>query len=134
MLGAGLELVVETFLPNDPAFRSDQTYKASINGSGTRALLTNYKWLIPVFVVYLLGLGCMYVLYMVGVLSLWQRGRIALAYILTTWPAYILLVSAHQGYYRYRLPLLPFLVAGMAVGICWLRQRRRLTKDQIKQH
>lgn len=126
LAGHGLELPAEFFMSDENSFQANTTYGEAIKGAGTRALLKSFPVLIPLLILYLIVLGFVYIMYMWGLWKLFQQKMIAKGFLLLSGPLYLLAVSSHQGYHRYRIPLLPFLFAGAAMGIsAWLTRMKK---------
>lgn len=85
-------------------------------GSGTRNLLRANPWLWGPQLLYMVFLGGLYFLAGAGALALWRSGRRAECAFLVYAALYFFLMASTQGYYRYRLPALPFLCALAAAG------------------
>lgn len=114
--GSGIDMVVELFRGVQP--EAIQAGKASeiISGDGTLSLLKRYPALIPLQVIYMLFLLGAYICFLKGGWKLFMSGKKGLALIYTV-PFFVLIaIAAHQGYYRFRLPLIPFIAFGAAVS------------------
>lgn len=119
--GTGLEMLVR-WRGVGWASADDPSLKP---GVGTLALLTRHPWLIPMQVLYTIALAALYAAAAVGLLLLARDGRRREVLLLAGGVLYFLLLSAPQGYYRYRIPLLPFLAAAAAPAVASWQSRRR---------
>jgi hypothetical protein len=112
--GTGIDMALELFHQSETDVVQSGKARVAIAGSGTLALLKRYPALIPVQMAYMLFLLASYVLFFKGGVELFFNGEKKLALILTI-PFFILIaIAAHQGYYRFRLPLMPFVAFGAA--------------------
>lgn len=121
--GTGLELLTDAFAQ---PVTTETSSAETLRGAGTKALLRHFPVLIPILLIYLAMLAALYGFYGIGIRALITKRLHALAYLLVASPLYFLVVSSHQGYYRYRIPLLPFLMAGAAIGLAaWMDNREK---------
>jgi hypothetical protein len=109
--GSGFELVLP-FLGAKPPDPVPATLYVS--GHGTFALWRAYRIFFPMTLLYLAFLGIIYSGFFVGVHRFWQCGEKSFALYLAGGALYFMLIAAHQGYYRYRIPMMPFLACGVA--------------------
>jgi hypothetical protein len=79
-----------------------------------QALVHQHRWTLPLQALYLLGLGLVYFLSITGCRALWKSGLRWEAYLLAIGALYLLAVASHQGYSRFRIPMIPFLAAAAA--------------------
>lgn len=112
--GTGLEMLVE-WVGKKPAV--DAEFKPQVSGQGTLSLMNRYPWLIPIQLAYMAALAGLYLMWVAGVIRLWRAGQHEQALLLLGGALYFLALSSTQGYYRYRIPLMPFLAvsAGLAL-------------------
>ena len=115
LCGTGLEMIPELVAPSFKFEPGDQSNNADISGVGMLSLLKRLPVLIPVQLLYMGMLGTLYVFYFNGLWNLWKLGQKRQALFLLIGPLYFVAVSCHQGYYRYRIPLMPFLAAGASL-------------------
>lgn len=81
------------------------------------AMLKHDPWLIPLQAIYAVALLAIYGYFVLGVQKMWKTGAKLDATLWVAGVLYLLLVSSHQGYSRFRIPLMPFLAAGCAVAL-----------------
>ncbi|MBI5743938.1 MAG: glycosyltransferase family 39 protein [Elusimicrobia bacterium] len=81
---------------------------------GTIALVRAYPWAAALKLAYLLFLLFFYWSAARGLRNLWREGRRAEAGCLLAGTLYFLALSSYQGYYRFRIPMLPLLAAAAA--------------------
>ncbi|MBI3549016.1 MAG: glycosyltransferase family 39 protein [Elusimicrobia bacterium] len=113
--GGGLEMLIEWITPQKTSVQ-DQAFHPEATGHGTLALLRRYPALIPLQILYAAALAALYGLFAIGLRRLLSSGRTDQAALLFVCAAYFLALSSSQGYYRYRIPLLPLLAAGAAAS------------------
>lgn len=106
--GTGLEM-----LPQLLGMRHEFPSDGGLGG-GTAALLRAYPWLWGPQIVYTLFLGTVYVLFGLGLRSLWTSGRRRLAVFLLVATVYFFGMASTNGYYRYRIVPMLFMSAGAA--------------------
>ena len=114
LAGTGLEMLSDLFAPGAPAAVEIQ-FRPQATGQGTLSLLKRRPWLIPIQILYMAGLAMLYILAGNGLRVHWQKQR-SEALILGLGMLYFIALSCNQGYYRYRLPMLPFLAAAASAG------------------
>jgi len=120
LFGPGLEMIPDLLeWPRNPV-----QGPVGLRGLGTLLLLRTYPGLLPILVFYLLELFFVYLFFMKGCRRLWEQHRTVELFIVLSGCLYFLLIANHQGYYRYRIPMMPFLAAGLAVGISEKPRRR----------
>jgi len=111
--GTGLEMLTDLLdLPPPDSNMLQET--PLIKSSGTLLLLKKYPALIPLQIIYCMALVWMYVTALSGLVRLWKNGYSQVALLLLITFLYILGISSHQGYYRFRIPLIPILAMGIA--------------------
>ncbi|MFH1618780.1 MAG: hypothetical protein ABIG11_02645 [bacterium] len=113
--GTGLEMIVELAKTEGPAVGSDGS-KTQITGQGTLHLLRRYPALIPLQAAYMLFLAGGYFFFALGIVRLIRTGQTPVAVFLVLSVTAFLLIASHQGYYRFRIPLVPFLAFGIAAA------------------
>jgi hypothetical protein len=89
---------------------------AEITGQNTITLLKIHPLLIVIIVPYLFMLTAGYVAFCFGIRNLWWIGQQGAAYCLLCPTLYFLVLSSHQGYHRFRIPMLPFLAVGISAA------------------
>lgn len=89
----------------------------TLSGRGTLALLRIHPTLVIFQTAYLLELAALYWFYLAGLWYLTRTARWSELGVLLPGVLYFLVLSSHTGYYRYRLPMMPFLVAGAAIAL-----------------
>lgn len=114
--GTGLEMLVEATVRARPQ-AGDMEFRAEASGQGTLALMRRHPWLWPLHAGYLLALAGLYLAAAWGLVTLWRPGSRLRALLLGGGAAYLLALSSSQGYYRYRIPLMPFLAAAAAAAL-----------------
>ena len=82
-----------------------------------------YPALIPIQILYMCALGLSYLLFFAGLARLWQQDLKIQAVFLGLGALYFLAVASHQGYYRFRIPMMPFLAIGAAAAFGGLTPR-----------
>jgi 4-amino-4-deoxy-L-arabinose transferase-like glycosyltransferase len=116
--GTGLEMVVDLF--KSQSVREKESLASpelQISGSGTWALLKAYPLLIPLQGMYMVFLLGGYALFVKGLRDLFQSGQWRLAALAAASVILILVISTIPGgYYRLRLPMMPFLALGIAAA------------------
>lgn len=122
MAGTGLEMFLE-WGKGLGGFVVDRSFDPGVKGSGTLALLRAHPGLIPLEVLYAAALGAWYLLAALGLFRLWTAGRREEALFLAWGALYFLGLSSSQGYYRFRIPMLPFLAAAAAAAFPLRRQK-----------
>lgn len=115
LAGTGLEMFLE-WGRGLGGFRVDGAFAPGVRGSGTLALLRAHPGLIPLEVLYAAALAALYGLSLLGLSRLWTAGRREEALFLAWGALYFLGLSSSQGYYRFRIPMLPFLCAAAAAA------------------
>jgi len=113
--GTGLEMLLE-WGKGLGSFRAEGAFTPGVSGSGTLALLRAHPGLIPLELLYAAALAALYVLSAAGLVRLWRAGRREEAVFLAWGALYFLGLSSSQGYYRFRIPMLPFLCAAAAAA------------------
>ncbi len=113
--GTGLEMFLE-WGRGLRGFPVDASFRPSVSGSGTVALLRAHPGLIPIEFVYVIALAALYGLTCVGLWRMWTTGRREEAFLLAWVSLYFLGLSSSQGYYRFRIPMIPFLCAAAAAA------------------
>ncbi len=113
LAGTGLELILDQ-LEIKRAGDALPTSELVISGGGTLGSLKTYPALWLVQATYTLFLAGGYCLFGFGIWKLARRGKVRLCFFLIVSAGVIVAVSAHQGFYRLRIPMLPFLAAGIA--------------------
>lgn len=114
--GTGLEMLVEWTGRSRPE-AADMEFRAAASGQGTLALMRRHPWLWPLHLGYMAALAVLYLLAAGGLVVLWRPGTRLKAVLLGGCAAYFLVLSSSQGYYRYRIPLMPFLAAAAAAYV-----------------
>ena len=109
--GTGLEMLLEW---TGTRYSSDGAFRPRVTGQGTLALLRAHPSLIPLQAGYMAALMALYLAALAGWRRLWINGK-AQAVFLTVCTLYLLGLSSTQGYYRYRIPMMPFLGAGACI-------------------
>ncbi len=87
---------------------------AFINMQGTLSLLRTHPVLIPLQIAYVLFLAWLYWAFFLGLRALWVGSHRSVAALLAVVFLYILAISSHQGYYRFRIPLVPVMAIAVA--------------------
>lgn len=128
LAGTGLEMLPQMLPGYQPLFG---TFSIHASGNGTFALLHRYPALIPVQILYMCALVMTYFLFVIGLSRLWQQKMKTHAIFLGLGAFYFLAVASHQGYYRFRIPMIPFLAVGTAAAFGGLRPS---TKQNIELH
>ncbi len=121
LFGTGLEMFLE-WGKGLGDFQINPLFRAGISGSGTVALLRAHPALIPLQIAYLAALFALYGFGLVGLTRLWRGGRREGALFLGWSALFILALSSTQGYYRFRIPMIPFLAAAAAAGAARSRE------------
>ncbi len=129
LAGTGLEMWLEWTSADTPGPEAAE-FKPKASGQGTLALLRAHPWLIPIQLLYWMFLAALYGLALTGLLKLWHGERRAEALLLGGCAAYFLALSSLEGYYRYRIPMMPFLAAAAAA---FTRNAGKVGKGQAKQ-
>jgi hypothetical protein len=123
LAGTGFEIPIQFW--GRPAPYYGITTVTATSGAGTIGLWRLYHWLIPVQILYWLFLSALYIFFAKGILALWRSGREAEAILFLSGVLYFVLISSiHVGYYRFRIPVLPFLIGG-AAGIPSLQDDKK---------
>ena len=117
--GTGLEMLLEW---TGTRYSSDGAFRPRVTGQGTLALLRAHPSLIPLQAGYMAALMALYLAALAGWRRLWINGKKAQAVFLTVCTLYLLGLSSTQGYYRYRIPMMPFLGAGAAAFMAPVRR------------
>jgi 4-amino-4-deoxy-L-arabinose transferase-like glycosyltransferase len=121
--GTGIEMLIDLLhLPTTSPGTSTPREPVLIRFSGTQALLRQYPALWPLHLGYLAALGILYVAFFFGIRQLWRARAHSIAAFLLLAFLYIIAISSHQGYYRFRIPLVPLLA--LSAG-SYLSFRRR---------
>lgn len=127
--GSGLDMLIELIKPQGADAYTTATLKTTFSGSGTISLLKRFPALIPVQALYMVFLVSMYVFFALGCYRAVQAGAVEKVMIVLIPSIAILLVSCHQGYFRFRIPLMPFFGFGAALFFQHKpRDYNRLTK------
>jgi len=116
LAGTGLEMLVE-WTSGETQPGADAEYKTGVSGGGTLALLKRHPALIPLQLAYMAALAGLYLAAGLGVGRLLKEEKGERLLLLAGSAGYFLLMASSQGYYRYRIPMLPFLAALAAFGI-----------------
>ncbi len=87
----------------------------TVSGQGTIGFMRKYPALVPVQILYTLFLLAAYACFAMGVFKLVKRREKKPALIIGLPVLVLLLLALHQGYYRFRIPMMPFLAMGAAV-------------------
>lgn len=121
--GTGLEMLTDLlgFAPPTPTAGQGN---ALIRGVGTGALLRTYPILLPLQILYMAGLAWVYFAFSKGLWKLWNAHAQGQATLLLLIALYIVAISSHEGYYRYRIPLMPLLAIGVAAS--WMRPKDKV--------
>lgn len=114
--GTGMEMLLE-WGGVEIAPSANQVSRPDVTGWGTLNLLKRHFWLLPLQLAYGFGLVALYLLAIAGLQKLWKSGQRARAAVLAGTAAYLLAMSSSQGYYRYRIPLMPPLSAAAAAAV-----------------
>ena len=117
--GTGLEMMLEW--AGEKTAASDKYLKAGMTGSGTLSLLRRHPALAAVEIAYLSFLGLLYFFAVMGWLNLWKKREKAHAFLLMGSAFYFLGAGSIAGYYRFRLPVIPFLAVSAAFGAAGLK-------------
>ncbi len=115
LAGTGLEMFLE-WGRGLGGFAVDASFRPAVSGSGTVALLRAHPELLPLELAYAAALAALYVLTLLGLRRMWTAGRRDEALFLAWAALYFLGLSSSQGYYRFRIPMLPFLCAAAAAA------------------
>jgi hypothetical protein len=115
LFGTGLEMLVQLTWPQAPP--SPPGSGAKISLSGTLSLWKTHLWLVPIGLLYLGFLALCYAAFAAGLFKLAAAGFRLQALFLLAGCAYVVAISSHQGYYRYRIPMMPFLSYGVAAFV-----------------
>lgn len=117
LFGPGLELLAEELTPAMPLQKADSPAHA-LTGQGTLALLRQRPWLWIILAYTMILLGLAYLLAACGACVLLEQPQSRFAAAACLIPlGYLLIVSAGGwSYYRFRVPLWPF-VAVLAAGV-----------------
>ncbi len=127
LCGTGIEMLFNYGSTSISETQAHATTSA-LSGQGTLNLLRRRPLAIVPFSFYVLYLSALYIAFVYGLFSLWRRRNFSMLMLLLGGALYFLVLSNHQGYYRYRLPMMPFLVAGAGFGIVAWRGRYRRVK------
>jgi hypothetical protein len=79
--------------------------------------LVRHPWLMLSQAIYAIGLGLIYLVSLIGAWRLWKYGHRRELIVLLFGFLYLLAVASHQGYSRFRIPLMPFLAAACAAAL-----------------
>jgi hypothetical protein len=125
-----LEYAVFHFTSAWPALTgaNSEALAAALSAAGpTKAMTPGPAWLRdPLIAANVALLASLYALFGLGLMTLWQRGERGFALLLAAGVVYLPLVTGPMSSSRYRLAIVPFLLAGAAVAIERLRQPRAL--------
>lgn len=113
MAGTGLEMLPQLA---GVATDVDIQYRVKASGRGTLGLLGQHPWLIPLQAAYMAALAALYLSSAAGLWKLWTAGRRVQALYLGLCLGYFMGLSSSQGYYRYRIPSIPFLAIAAAAA------------------
>jgi len=116
--GTGLEMPLQLFARKTMVSSQDN---ASVQGEGTRQLVRKHPLLMAVLVIYVIFLLALYGGFCKGLLVLCAEDQKTFAIFLGIAVLYYLALASHQGYYRFRIPLMPLLAIGAGIG--WQRAR-----------
>ncbi len=105
--GTGVEMLAD-LLKLDRQVEISQVKPSGI-GSGTLMLLAAHPWLWTAQVFYILFLAFMYFSCIMGFYRMVKAGLKTEAFFLAAAIAYLFVMASSQGYYRYRIPMLPFM-------------------------
>ena len=112
LAGTGLEMLTQLLgYREDP---SSGDFRTDVTAQGTMALLRRHPWLIPIQLFYVAALLGLYVLCVGGLRVLWKNDLHRQCLFLTVALFYFIALSCLQGYYRYRIPMMPFLAVAAA--------------------
>lgn len=114
--GTGMEMLFDWTTGNRPE-SVETDIRPHVSGLGILSLLRRCPWLLPLAALYLTALAALYTLALLGLSRLWRDNHRPQAALLAALLLYFLGLSSTQGYYRYRIPLLPFLGAAAAAAI-----------------
>jgi hypothetical protein len=111
MYGLGLEMIVD-WTGNRPASIDAGTTSAA--GIGTLYVMKRHPWLLPVGLLYFMVLRFLSVIFLLGCWRMWASGLRLHSLFLFITVAYLVGIAAHQGYYRFRIPAMPFMIVACA--------------------
>lgn len=114
LAGTGLEMLPQLA---GVATDVDIQYRVKTSGQGTRGLLRQHPWLIPLQAAYMAALAALYLAAAAGLWRLWRGGPRVQALFLGLCLGYFMGLSSSQGYYRYRIPSIPFLAIAAAAAV-----------------
>lgn len=114
LLGTGEEMILSNFGVDVPVVIAGAP---AVPLGGTRALVARYPWMALVKGGYLLFLLFFYAAAARGLWRLSREGRLAEAGFLLAGTLYFLAISSYQGYYRFRIPMLPLLAAAAVFSV-----------------
>lgn len=112
--GVGVEMAID-WSGGKP--ETNLGFRPGVSGEGTIALLRRHPEFIPFALGYGAVLGCLYVLSIRGLFLLSRGGKNVEALILSGTTAFLLAMASSQGYYRYRIPLMPPLAIAAAAAM-----------------
>jgi hypothetical protein len=92
-------------------------WSLNVFSAASRALMRQHPVLLAIQMVYMIFLGGLYALSLVGCVRLARSGRWAEVFLLAGGALYFLAVSSFQGYSRFRIPMMPFLAAAAALAL-----------------
>lgn len=117
LAGPGLDLLAGELMPGSRIEKAD-TPAGALTGQGTLALLRQRPWLWIMLLYTMTLLGLTYFLAARGIGALWSRPQLRFGVgVCLTALAYLILVSAGGwSYYRFRVPLWPFICVLAAAG------------------
>lgn len=118
--GTGVEMILELF-GWDPSDSKNQKADEKLSGQGTFQLLKNFPLLIPFQVGYMFFLLASYFFFIKGVIRLFLEGMKRFALIAFFSVGILLAIASHQGYYRFRIPLIPFIA--FAASASWYKKK-----------
>jgi len=125
LIGPGLDLVAEEIFPGETMPRV-QAQACPAAGVGTLALLRQKRGLWPVFLYTMALLIVCYALAALGLWSVWRGRDVFAAAACLTPLAYLIMISAGGwSYYRFRVPLWPFVAVLVPAGLRLLAERRQ---------
>lgn len=126
LAGTGIELPLPAVVTPSSNPLQD-TYTLNITGGGTLKVLKAHPTLWVVQIAYSLILLAGYIAFGLGLRRMFLAGKVRESFYIALSIMMILAISAHQGYYRFRIPLLPFLALGIAASFA-ANHRGRVTE------
>lgn len=123
--GTGLEMILELLKIDRPV---DESENSRLTGHGTLSLVRQYPVMGFVLFSYILFLLTMYGLFFWGTYKLFSVKKWDLAIFLFLSVFALIMISNHQGYYRFRIPLIPLLATGAAAAFIKNRTEGQLNE------